>query len=262
MSSYARLTRLDALGSSQAFARERFTWQGVAWVRCLYIGISENVSEKKLPISLTPPELPMDNQTQQRIDEHAKGDPARVVLLRKFNNAWFHRGRPKLVEILWLLLDAALVRSRVPGGTHRRLILRAFGALIGNRVIIKPGVRIKFPWRLEIGDDSWVGEDVWIDNLAPIQIGSNCCISQGVYICTGSHDWGTPTFDLIVKPVRIEDGAWLASRSVIGPGVLVGEGAVLSLGSVATSDLAPWCIYQGVPATLVKQRRVIVAAPS
>ena len=104
--------------------------------------------------------------------------------------AWFSRGRSRLVEVLWLVLDALLVRSRVPGSAHRRLILRAFGALIGKRVLIKPGVRIKFPWRLEIGDDSWVGEDVWIDNLAPVQIGANCCISQGVYICTGSHDWG------------------------------------------------------------------------
>ena len=203
----------------------------------------------------------MDEQARRDIDE-TPGDPARVMQLSKYNNAWFSRGRSKLVEVLWLVLDAALVRSWVPGALHRRLILRAFGAIIGKRVVIKPGTRIKFPWRLEIGDDSWVGEDVWIDNLAAVQIGANCCISQGVYICTGSHDWGTPTFDLIVKPVKIEDGAWLASRSVIGPGVVVGEGAVLSLGSVATSDLAPWGIYQGVAATLVKQRRVIVASSS
>lgn len=155
------------------------------------------------------------------------------------------------------MLDAALVRSRVPGCSHRRLILRAFGALIGKRVVFKPGVRIKFPWRLEIGDDSWIGEDVWIDNLALVQIGANCCISQGVYICTGSHDWQMPTFDLIVKPVKIEDGAWLASRSIVGPGIIVGEGAVLSLGSVATSDLASWGIYQGVPAILVKHRCLV-----
>jgi putative colanic acid biosynthesis acetyltransferase WcaF len=201
-----------------------------------------------------PPARAMDNQTREDIDERASGRLARVVLLGKYNNGWFSRGRSKFVEILWLVLDAAFVRSRVPGSVHRRAILCAFGALIGKRVLIKPGVRIKFPWRLEIGNDSWVGEDVWIDNLAPVKIGSNCCISQGVYICTGSHNWGTPTFDLIVKSVKIEDGAWLASRSVIGPGVIVGEGAVLSLGSVATSDLAPWGIYQGIPATFVKQR--------
>jgi putative colanic acid biosynthesis acetyltransferase WcaF len=197
------------------------------------------------------------NQTRRDVDEHVSGEPASVVLLTKYDNAWFSRGRSRFVEVLWLVLDAALVRSRIPGSIHRRLILRAFGALIGKRVLIKPGVRIKFPWRLEIGDDSWVGEDVWIDNLAPVQIGANCCISQGVYICTGNHDWGALAFNLIVKPVKIEDRAWLGARSILGPGVLVGEGAVLSLGSVATSDLASWGIYQGVPATLVKQRSVI-----
>ena len=198
----------------------------------------------------------MDDQTRQDNRKYASEDRAHSVLLRKYDNAWFDRGRSKLVEALWLVLDAVLVRSRVPGYVHRRLILRAFGARIGKRVLIKPGVRIKFPWRLEIGDDSWIGEEVWIDNLAPVKIGASCCISQGVYICTGSHDWATPTFDLIVKPVKIDDGAWIASRSVIGPGVLVCQGAVLSLGSVATSDLAPWGIYQGVPATLVKQRHL------
>ncbi len=198
----------------------------------------------------------MDDQTRQDNRKYASEDRARSVLLRKYDNAWFDRGRSKLVEALWLVLDAVLVRSRVPGYVHRRLILRVFGARIGKRVLIKPGVRIKFPWRLEIGDDSWIGEDVWIDNLAPVHIGANCCISQGVYICTGSHDWATPTFDLIVKPVNIDDGAWAGSRSIIGPGVSMGEGAILSLGSVATSDLIPWGIYQGVPATLVKQRHL------
>jgi putative colanic acid biosynthesis acetyltransferase WcaF len=176
------------------------------------------------------------------------------VLLQKYDRASFVRGRSKLVESLWLILDAILVRSRIPGLTHRRLILRAFGARIGERVVIKTGVRIKFPWRLQIGDDSWIGEEVWIDNLASVQIGANCCISQGAYICTGSHDWGSPTFDLLVKPVKIEDSAWIAARAVIGPGVTVGEGAVLSLGSVATSDLVAWGIYQGFPASLLKQR--------
>jgi putative colanic acid biosynthesis acetyltransferase WcaF len=179
------------------------------------------------------------------------------VLLRKYDKGRFCRGRSKFVEILWLTLDSTVVSSRIPGSFPRRLILRAFGARMGKHVIIKPGVRIKFPWRLAVGDYTWVGENVWIDNLAPVEIGANCCISQGAYICTGNHDFGVQTFDLIVKGVKIEDGAWVAARSIIGPGVIVGEGAVLSLGSVATSDLAPWGIYQGVPATLIKQRCVI-----
>ena len=177
-----------------------------------------------------------------------------LVRLREFDNGKFDRGRSRFVEILWLLLDTVLVRSRIPGYAHRRLIIRAFGARVGKGVLIKPGVRIKFPWRLEIGNNSWVGEDVWIDNLASVQIGANCCISQGASICTGNHDWAAPAFDLIVKPIKIADGAWIAAKSVVGPGVRVGEGAVLSMGSVAKSDMASWGIYQGIPALLLKKR--------
>ena len=176
--------------------------------------------------------------------------------LRKFNNVWFDRGRSRFTKSLWLLLSCLLVRSQVPGSLHRRALLRAFGARIGRRVTVKPGVHVKFPWRLEIGDDSWIGENVWIDNLASVKIGRNCCISQGAYICTGSHDWTSATFDLVVKPVVIEDQAWIAAQSSVGPGVTVREGAVLSMKSLATADLAAWSIYQGVPAKPIKAREM------
>lgn len=189
-------------------------------------------------------------------DKGARAPEVRFVELRSFNNAWFSRGRSAFTEAAWLVISAAFVSSWIPGSLHRRLILRVFGARIGKRVSIKPGVRIKFPWRLEVGDDSWLGEDVWIDNLAPVKIGANCCVSQESYICTGSHDWNATTFDLIVKPVRIEDYAWVAAQSTVSPGVTVGQGAVLALRSLATSDLAPWGIYQGVPARFVKERMV------
>src|SRR5262245_28105739 len=100
----------------------------------------------------------MDDQTWHNIGKHVSELPAQPVALRTYDNTRFDRGRSKLVEMLWLMLDAVLVRSCIPGYLHRRLILRAFGARIGKRVLIKPGVRIKFPWRLEIGDDSWIGE--------------------------------------------------------------------------------------------------------
>jgi len=76
-------------------------------------------------------------------------------------------------------------------------------------VVFKPSINVKYPWKLEIGDHSWIGEGAWLDSLAPIRIGSNCCISQGVYFCTGNHDWTDPAFGLIVKPIVIEDGAWV-----------------------------------------------------
>jgi len=177
-----------------------------------------------------------------------------LIELSRFQNSEFDRSRPKWIEALWIVLAALVVSSWVPGSAHRRLLLKAFGAKIGTGVIIKPKVRIKFPWRLEIGDHSWIGEDAWIDNLALVKIGSNACISQGAYLCTGSHDWSSPTFDLIVKPITIADGAWVAAKSTVGPGVTVGEGAVLGLGSTTSKDLDPWSIYSGAPAEFLKKR--------
>lgn len=159
-----------------------------------------------------------------------------------------------MTEGLWLFVQWLLISSWIPGAAHRRWLLRIFGAEIGERVNIKPGVRIKFPWRLSIGNHSWIGEDVWIDNLAQVTIGPDCCISQGSYFCTGDHDWSRQTFDLSVRPIRVEAGAWVAARSVVGPGVVIGEGAVLGLASVATKNLKPWTVYQGAPAVPVGAR--------
>jgi putative colanic acid biosynthesis acetyltransferase WcaF len=174
--------------------------------------------------------------------------------LREFANSHFLRGRGRVVEALWLLVQWAFVSSWIPGAAHRRWLLRAFGAKIGKGVNIKPGLRVKFPWRLEIGDHSWIGEAVWIDNLDNVSIGANCCISQRAYLCTGSHDWSRSRFDLITRPIHINEGAWIAACSTVGPGVTVGEGAVLCLGSVANKDLERWTIYVGVPAASVRKR--------
>ena len=147
------------------------------------------------------------------------------------------RGRPAVVELAWIIVQALLVSSFVPGSAHRRVLLRAFGARIGAGVVIKPGVRVKFPWRLAVGDHSWLGECAWIDNLAEVRIGSNACVSQGAYLCTGNHDWTSPTFDLVVAPIVIGDGAWVGARAVVGPGVTIGRTAVLGLGAVANRDV-------------------------
>jgi putative colanic acid biosynthesis acetyltransferase WcaF len=166
----------------------------------------------------------------------------------------FSRGRPAWLEALWLLVQPLLLSSPFPGSWLRVLLLRLFGARIGCGVTIKPGVRVKFPWRLVVGDHCWIGEHVWLDNLAEIRIGNHCCLSQAAYLCTGSHDWSKASFDLIAKPIVLQDQVWLAARSTIGPGVTVGTGAVLSLGSVAIRDLADWQIHQGTPAVALKPR--------
>ena len=179
-----------------------------------------------------------------------------LVRLDQFNNADYHRGRPALVEALWLVAQALFLRSFIPGSLHRRLLLRLFGARIGTGVVIKPGVRVKFPWRLEVGAHAWIGEGVWIDNLAEVKIGAHCCLSQEAYLCTGSHDWSKTTFDLMTAPIIIGEGAWIAARAVVAPGVVVGEGAVLGLASLASKSLEAQGIYRGVPATLDRYRTV------
>jgi putative colanic acid biosynthesis acetyltransferase WcaF len=175
--------------------------------------------------------------------------------LHQYTVGDFSRGRPKFIIALWMILQPLLLTSWLPGSWHRRFLLYVFGAQIGAGVIIKPGVRVKFPWRLKVGAHTWVGEGVWIDNLADVEIGDNCCISQDAYLCTGSHDWSRTSFDLICRPILVEDGAWVAARAAVAPGVTIGEGAVLAFGSVATTDLVPWSIYAGNPATLLRARK-------
>ena len=174
--------------------------------------------------------------------------------LDKFDNRTFERGRPRWVEMLWIMMQALFVSSCWPGSGPRRACLRAFGARIGRGVVIKPRVRVKFPWRLSVGDHSWIGEGVWIDNLAEVRIGAHCCLSQNAYLCTGSHDWRSAGFDLITRPIDIQDQAWIAAQAVVGPGVTVGRGAVLALAAVAVDDLRSAWIYRGNPAQPVKPR--------
>ena len=175
-----------------------------------------------------------------------------VMRLDLYRPTGFDRMRPRWVAALWYVTQTLLLP--VPGSRLRVAILRLFGARIGRGVVIKPRVRVTSPWRLEIGDHAWIGEGSWIDNLGPVSIGRHCCVSQGVYFCTGNHDWRKTTFDLIVRPIVVEAGAWLAARSSVAPGVRVGRGAVLTLGSVALRDLEAGYIHQGCPAMPVRRR--------
>ncbi len=139
---------------------------------------------------------------------------------------------------LWYFAEKLLLRSPLnPSSTVRSIVLFAFGAKVGKNVLIKPGVRVKFPWKLTIGDGAAVGEDVWIDNIEHVDLKERCVVSQGTYLCTGNHDWSKREMPLIARPIAIEEGAWVGARSVIGPGVTVGRNARVRIGSVVTKDV-------------------------
>ncbi len=175
--------------------------------------------------------------------------------LSQYNNSWFKPGGNFISRALWYRLSSVFVNSRFPFSGFKIFLLRLFGAKIGNGVVIKPNVNIKYPWNLEVGDYSWIGEHAWIDNLVAVKIGSNCCISQGGFLLTGNHDYTKPTFDLIVKQIVLEDGSWVGAKAIVCPGVTMKSHSILSVGSVATSDLDAWAIYQGNPAVKVKDRQ-------
>ncbi len=167
------------------------------------------------------------------------------------------RGRSRLVEFLWIVFGAPILASRVMLSMRVRTgLLRLFGARIGTHMYMKPGVRVKFPWYLSVGDYCWIGEDVWIDNLAPVSIASHVCVSQGAYLCTGNHDWSAPNLKLFTRSISLERGCWVGARTLVGPGVTVREGAILTAGGVATKDLEAFGIYSGNPAVFIKRRVV------
>ena len=131
-----------------------------------------------------------------------------------------------------------------------------FGAKIGTKVVIKSRVEIKYPWKLTIGDYAWIGEHVWIDNLDHVSIGDHTCISQGALLLTGNHDYKKSSFDLMVKPIVIEEGAWIGAKAVVTQGVTVGSHALLTVGSVASRNLEPFSVNKGNPAIKVKDRKI------
>lgn len=175
--------------------------------------------------------------------------------LSSYDNSWYNPGGSSLKRFVWYFVNAIFFKSHFnPVSSLKVGLLRLFGAEIGRGVVVKPGVNVKYPWLLSIGDYSWIGEDVWIDNLAKVAIGSNCCISQGAMLLCGNHNYRAATFDLMVKPITIGDGAWVGAKSVVCPGVTVGRDSILTVGSMATTDLEDGKIYQGVPASIKSSR--------
>jgi putative colanic acid biosynthesis acetyltransferase WcaF len=177
------------------------------------------------------------------------------VRLDLFSVGNYHPGASWVVRLLWHFVGQRVLRSQlVTSYSLKAGLLRLFGGKVGKGAVIKPGVRVKYPWRLEIGDHVWIGEDAWIDNLENVTISNHACLSQSAYLCTGNHDWGTPTFDYRLGAISIAEGAWIGARSLVGPGVQVSEYAILTAGSVATRSLSASRVYCGNPAVYVKDR--------
>ena len=153
------------------------------------------------------------------------------------------RGKNLIYEIIWQVFFKPIISSSLPGTIWRKLILNLFGAKLGKSIRLSPGIKIKMPWRLSIGDHSWIGEDVWIDNLAMVKIGNNVCVSQGVYFCTGNHNFKKENFNLICEPITLESESWIGSKVVIGPGNIIGRGSVVKMGSIITNNIPPQSIF-------------------
>jgi putative colanic acid biosynthesis acetyltransferase WcaF len=179
----------------------------------------------------------------------------------KVNNAAYRTsiqiGASKPKQLLWYLVNILFFKNPLNLFSSLKVtLLRAFGASIGAGVVIKPSVNIKYPWKLKIGEHSWIGEDVWIDDLSDIIIGTNVTISQGALLLTGSHDHTKSTFDFISATIIIEDGVWIGARAVISGGVTCKTHSMLGVNSVAEKDMEPYIIYKGNPAIPVLSRTI------
>lgn len=175
--------------------------------------------------------------------------------LSQYDNIWYHPGAGTVKRTVWHFINhLVFTHGLFPVSSFKVFLLRLFGAKIGKGVNIKPSVNIKYPWLLEVGDYVWIGEEVWIDNLAKVRIGSNVCISQGAMLLTGNHDFTKPTFDLMVGEITLEDGVWIGARAVVCPSVTCESHSVLAVNSVATKNMEAYHIYRGNPAEKVRER--------
>lgn len=149
--------------------------------------------------------------------------------LARFRRPEIPGNRALAWRVAWYLTSVLFFQGSLAllPGRAKAAILRAFGARIGHGLVLKPRVTIKYPWFLEIGNHVWIGEATWIDNHTLVRLGDNVCVSQGVYIFTGNHDWSDPSFPFFCKPVEIGSGSWVTAFRRLGPGTTVPEGVAV-----------------------------------
>ncbi|MDX1951880.1 MAG: WcaF family extracellular polysaccharide biosynthesis acetyltransferase [Verrucomicrobiota bacterium] len=165
------------------------------------------------------------------------------------------RGRSRSVEAVWYLIKCLIFLSPLPfPSSMKRTILRWFGAKIGKGVVIKPRVNIHLPWKLSVGDFTWIGEEVSILNFEQIAIGSHCCVSQRAFLCAGNHDYSIPNMCYRNDPITLQDGVWVGAQSFVAPGVTISTDAVISAGSIVTRDQPAEMVCSGNPCLPIKNR--------
>ncbi len=163
----------------------------------------------------------------------------------------------RFIRLLWLVMWRTFGYHGPRGLSWLRVwLLKLFGAKIGRATLICSHVRVLMPWNLTIGDYVAIAERVDIYNFAPVYIGSNSCVSQGVWLCTGTHDYRQPAFPLMWKPIEIGSSVWLASEVFIHPGVTIKDGVVVGARSVVNTDLPAWGVYAGNPCRFIKERKL------
>ncbi|WP_165431115.1 colanic acid biosynthesis acetyltransferase WcaF [Atlantibacter hermannii] len=170
----------------------------------------------------------------------------------------FRGGHPVKVQLWWAVQKTLFAWSPQIFYRWRVFLLRLFGAKIGKGVMIRPSVKITYPWKLTLGDYSWVGDEAVLYTLGNITVGANSVISQKSYLCTGSHDYHSAHFDIYAEPIVIGEKCWLATDVFVAPGVTIGDGAVVGARSSVFKSLPGNVICRGNPAAVIRQRTEIV----
>ncbi|MED0935340.1 WcaF family extracellular polysaccharide biosynthesis acetyltransferase [Bacillus mobilis] len=177
------------------------------------------------------------------------------VDLSKYNQSWYSRGKSGVIVLLWWFIQGTVFKFSLHNMYGwRSFLLRLFGAKLGKGVKVRSSAKFTYPWKISIGDHSWIGDNVQFYSLEEIYIGANCVISQESYLCTGSHDVQDPYFGLITKPIHVKDGAWIASDVFVYPGVTIHELGVAAARSTVLKDIPSNEIHAGFPAKFIKKR--------
>ena len=165
------------------------------------------------------------------------------------------RGRSAVIVQLWWIIQSTLF-SMSPQFMYgwRRFLLRCFGAKVGVKVLIRPSSKVTYPWKVKIGDNSWIGDDVVLYSLGEIEIGNNVVLSQRSYVCAASHDYSSEAFDIFSDKVKLEDGVWIATDVFIAPGITIHKGAVVGARSSVFKDIPEAMVCVGNPAKAIKPR--------